>query len=281
MSSLVLETQDTVICKIHPVVIFSIIDHFVRRHEHQYRVIGALIGSSVDNEIEIKNCFPVPHSEENEEPLVDKVFYNNMYNLYAKANPKEKVVGWYCTGVDINENSAIIHEFFWNKIGTSPLLLTVDTELKKGDMDVSTYIVNPLLFGNETAFGSEFCRVPHSIASSSIDKNTMEILLKNKNDPNAVTKPQSELESIDVSLSKLKQNLDTILEYVTNVIEGKEEPDSEVGRFLAEIFSSIPEPDNNYNKILNNSLLDLLMIIYLTNLTRTQLKVAQKLTCDI
>jgi hypothetical protein len=50
-------------CKIHPVVIFTILDHYVRRQESQERVIGTLLGVETDGVIEIRNCFPVPHSE--------------------------------------------------------------------------------------------------------------------------------------------------------------------------------------------------------------------------
>ena len=53
-------------CKIHPVVIFTILDHYVRRSESQERVIGTLLGVETDGVVEIRNCFPVPHSEESQ-----------------------------------------------------------------------------------------------------------------------------------------------------------------------------------------------------------------------
>ena len=51
-------------CKVHPVVIFSILDHFIRRNnENESRVVGTLLGSYIDGIVEVKNCFPVPHKE--------------------------------------------------------------------------------------------------------------------------------------------------------------------------------------------------------------------------
>jgi len=41
--------------KIHPVVIFNILDQFIRRNEGQDRVIGTLLGVNVDGAIEIRN----------------------------------------------------------------------------------------------------------------------------------------------------------------------------------------------------------------------------------
>lgn len=53
--------------KIHPVVLFSIIDHYTRRNEGQDRVIGTLLGTVRDGEVEVRNCFPVPHNETEEQ----------------------------------------------------------------------------------------------------------------------------------------------------------------------------------------------------------------------
>ncbi len=46
-----------------PVVYFSILDHYVRRNDGQDRVIGTLLGTVVGQNIEVSNCFPVPHNE--------------------------------------------------------------------------------------------------------------------------------------------------------------------------------------------------------------------------
>lgn len=67
-NALYLNTSSTVShhlqVRVHPVVVFSILDHYVRRNnENDNRVIGTLLGSNIDGIIEIKNCFPVPHVE--------------------------------------------------------------------------------------------------------------------------------------------------------------------------------------------------------------------------
>ncbi len=69
-------TQTLVQVKVHPVVIFSILDHFVRRNdESQQRVIGSLLGTNIDGVVEITNCFPVPHTE-------DESVKNQLANLF-------------------------------------------------------------------------------------------------------------------------------------------------------------------------------------------------------
>lgn len=91
MDTLFLETGTALEVKVQPVVLFSILDHFMRRDEGQTRVIGAfaclcglsacarglhqvgprvrllvpgtLLGSVHNGVVEVRNCFPVPHVE--------------------------------------------------------------------------------------------------------------------------------------------------------------------------------------------------------------------------
>ena len=54
--------------RIHPAVLFSILDHYIRRDKKQVRVIGTLLGYVEGSAVEVTNCFAVVHREdENEE----------------------------------------------------------------------------------------------------------------------------------------------------------------------------------------------------------------------
>jgi translation initiation factor 3 subunit F len=53
--------------RVHPVVLFTICDSYIRRNEGQDRVIGTLLGTIGDGVVDIKNCYAVPHSEANEQ----------------------------------------------------------------------------------------------------------------------------------------------------------------------------------------------------------------------
>jgi hypothetical protein len=69
-------TQSFVTCKIQPLIVFNILEHFSRRNEG-YRVIGTLVGYNNDGVIEIKNSFPVPHTEGEEVSLLS--FIQSVY----------------------------------------------------------------------------------------------------------------------------------------------------------------------------------------------------------
>lgn len=53
--------------QVHPIVLFSVLDHFLRRPEGQKRVIGTLLGTVAANTVEVTNSFAVPHLEKNSE----------------------------------------------------------------------------------------------------------------------------------------------------------------------------------------------------------------------
>jgi len=141
--------------KVHPVVIFSILDHFVRRNdESQTRVIGSLLGTNIDGVIEITNCFPVPHTEE-ESVWVDEEFVKIMIELHKKASPKESLLGWYATGPEIDEITTIIHEFY-GKETSNPVHLTVDTTLSNATMSIKAFTSINVVFGEKKSRFSIF-----------------------------------------------------------------------------------------------------------------------------
>jgi translation initiation factor 3 subunit F len=86
---------------IHPVVLFTILDHYLRRAEGQARVIGTLLGTRHDNEVEVKSSFAVLHSETDEQVAVDMEYLKTMYDLHHKVNPKEVILGW-CVLADVH-----------------------------------------------------------------------------------------------------------------------------------------------------------------------------------
>lgn len=53
--------------RVHPVVLFTICDAYIRRNKGQERVIGTLLGTIGDGVVDIQNCYAVPHIETNEQ----------------------------------------------------------------------------------------------------------------------------------------------------------------------------------------------------------------------
>jgi len=271
-ASVIFGTQVSV--KVHPVVIFNILDHFVRKQETQERVVGTLLGINVDGAIEIRNCFPVPHIE-GEQVAVDMEFHRNMCDLHQRTAPKEVIVGWYATGLDITENSVIIHDFYTNASSTTAVHLLVDTALTNDTLGIRAYIGSNLSFG-EKNLGAYFQPVSLEMLSLDVDKVGFEVLSRTKDDK--VVTLASDLANLQGSIVKLLEVIETVLTYVEKVRDGEIKGDNAIGRFLAKTASILPKFDaETLDKLFNNNIQDLLMVVYLANLTRTQIAVAEKL----
>jgi len=262
-------------CKMHPVVLFNILDHYSRRNDGQ-RVIGTLTGSISENSIEIRNCFPVPHTE-GEQVGVDMEFHHNMLDLHHRVSPKEVIVGWYATGSEINEASVMLHEFYWREINHPPIHLMVDTNLTDYSMAIKAFTSNNITF-NDKALGSQFLPIPLAIQTFEAEKLGVDVLMKGKFNVNGSERLLSDLESLESSVHKLQTMLDTASDYVNKVLKDEVPMNNNIGRFLADTVSSLPKIDpSSLEKMFNNSLQDLLLVVYLANLTRTQLTLAEKL----
>jgi translation initiation factor 3 subunit F len=262
-------------CKVHPVVVFNILDHFIRRNEG-HRVIGALLGYNNDGTIEIKNCFPVPHTE-GEQVGVDPDYFHNMLDLHRKVSPKEIIVGWYATGIDIDENSVLIHEFFVKEMNQTPIHLLVDTGLTDYSLSIKAYTSSNISFSEDKVLGAQFLPVPVEFTMFDLEKIGVDTLVKGRvkgEHPSLF----SDLENLEMSIHKAQQLLESVTNYVTGVLEDKIPSDGNIGRFLADTVSALPRVEPaQLEKMFNNSLQDLLMVVYLSNLTRTQLALAEKL----
>lgn len=271
-ASVILGAQVSV--KVHPVVIFNILDQFLRRSEGQDRVIGTLLGVNVDGVIEIRNCFPVPHTE-GEQVAVDMSFHRTMCDLHQRTAPKEVIVGWYATGLDITENSVIIHDFYTKESSTSTVHLLVDTALTNDTLGIRAYTGASLEF-EKKLLGSYFQPVSLEMLTLDVDKVGFEVLSRTKND--TVANLASDLANLQGSISKLLEMISSVLSYVEKVTSGEIEGDAVIGRFLAKSVSLLPKLETeSLDRLLNSNVQDLLMVVYLANLTRTQIAVAEKL----
>lgn len=127
-----------------PVVLFSVLDHYLRRDDPQTKVIGALLGvrSSDGTEVEIRNAFALIHTTEKDEITVDREHYRSMYELHQRVNPEEIILGWYTAGANLTAACTPVHAFFSEDVAPfQPIHVTIDTEalFKTSDMGLRAY----------------------------------------------------------------------------------------------------------------------------------------------
>jgi len=281
METLFLQTGTTLTVKLHPVVLFSIVDHYVRRSEGQARVIGTLLGTVHNGVVDVRNCFPVPHVEKSDETVAVRYQYNRqMLALHKRVNPKEDIVGWYATSVSgetVTEFNCLIHDFYASECA-SPLQLVVDTSMTSSKLTAKAFVSAPLSVAEKSL--AQFQQVPVSIEMSESERIGLGAMLTSGSVPEGTTASTlaTDVAGLESSMRKLLGMLESVSAYVDDVVEGRRAPDEELGRKIAATLAAVPHMDPaSFERLFDDSLQDLLMVSYLVQLMRVQVAVTEKL----
>ncbi|KAH8250164.1 eukaryotic translation initiation factor 3 subunit F-1 [Drosophila bipectinata] len=267
--------------RVHPVVLFQVVDAYERRNADSHRVIGTLLGSVEKGVVEVTNCFCVPHKEHDDQVEAELSYAMDMYDLNRKVNPNESVVGWWATGNDVTNHSSVIHEYYARECN-NPVHLTVDTSLQGGRMGLRAYVCIQLgVPGGKS--GCMFTPIPVELTSYEPETFGLKLLQKTvgvspAHRPKTVP-PMLDLAQISEASQKLQQLLDLILKYVDDVIAHKVTPDNAVGRQLLDLIHSVPHMTHEqFTQMFNANVRNLLLVITLSQLIKTQLQLNEKLT---
>lgn len=91
--------------------------------------------------------------------------------------------------------------------------------------------------------------------------------------------PMLDLAQVSEAGSKMGVLLEQVLQYVEEVLANRVAPDNAVGRSLLDLVNSVPHMNNEqFSEMFNSNVKDLLMVITLSQLLKTQLQLNEKLT---
>lgn len=270
------------------------------RHKrgHERKSSHPLVRENEMYQVEVTNCFAVPHAERGEEVAIGKDFNKQMLALYNRTNRKESVVGWYASAalpveeggvvskVSTNndlilDTSSLIHEFYAGESDEGdPIHLVVDTRLQQDALSIRAFRSTPVIVQGEP-LANLFHEVRLSLHSTEPETICLNQMTKAQTGEELIDSKQDNL-ALQVSMEKLHGLLDTALQYVDSVVEGKVQPDPEVGRRIADTLASVPRVRPEvFDRLFNDSLQDMLMVTYLSNITRTQVAIAEKLNASL
>ena len=193
------------------------------------------------------------------------------------------MVGWYASASDemplVADTSSLIHDFYATEAEEGdPIHLVVDTRLLEDSIQIRGYTSSPVLIQNEPLANLfHECKVIlQSTEAEAICLNEMQ-----KDSP-AKEDDMQPISLLQVSMEQLLQLLDTTSKYVDEVVDGKRAPDAIVGRQIANVLAEVPRIKSSiFEKVFHENLQDLLMVTYLSNITRTQLDIAEKLHASL
>ena len=121
------------VLKVHPVILYQIVDAYERRNEDSHRVIGTLLGNVEKGVIEVTNSFSVLHKEYEDQVEADLGYAGELGELIKRVNPSENIVGWWATGSEVTNHSSVIHEYYSREC-SNPVHLLLDTTLATSKM---------------------------------------------------------------------------------------------------------------------------------------------------
>lgn len=196
-------------------------------------------------EVEIRNCYAVPHTETAEQVEVDMDYQKQMLALHLRANPKEVLVGWYATSADLNTFSALIQNFYGQQgDGTGPhpaVHLTVSTVPGK-DVEARTYVSAPIGVTPERADDScLFIPVPYEIKYGEAEKSGLELISGAKDREDRSATVVTDVESLERAVEQVLEMLERVSNYVNSVLDEEATGSTALGQFLMNALSLAPK----------------------------------------
>lgn len=203
----------------------------------------------------------------------------DVYDLNRKVNTNEAIVGWWATGHEVTNHSAVIHEYYSRECN-NPVHLTIDTSLHGGRMGLKAYVCVQLgVPGGKQ--GCMFTSIPVDVVCYDPEVFALQLCQKtmgNAGRPRTVN-PMLDLAQVAEAGSKMSSMLDQVLNYVEDILANRTVPNNVVGRALMDLVNSVPKMTNEqFSEMFNSNVKDLLMVITLSQLIKTQLQLNEKLT---
>ena len=270
--------------RIHPVVLFNIVDIYERRNIDANRVIGTLLGTQdKTGNVEISNSFVVQHREANNEVAIDIEVAKELFELHRKVNPNETIVGWFATGgKEVNEYSVVIHDYY-SRETSNPIHLTVDPS-ERG-LNIKAYVSTPFGVPSKNV-GTMFTLLPDVTIAGGYETEMIGVkacmMASGLHNFSKAQSIDSELEMIIQMSQKAQEIIGTILQFIDeNMLSANKSVPSnsnDIGRQLMAMVESIVPFGGKDDDALNANLKDLLMVVYLANLSKSQLMLNEKLS---
>lgn len=234
---------------------------------------------------------------------IGKDFNRQMLGLHLRANRKEVVVGWYASATEsmplIADTSSLIHDFYAAEADDGdPIHLIVDTrvlprqeekeESLNNLLSIRAYKSTPVLVQGEP-LANLFHEVRCSLQATEAESICLDQMIQKQSstttDASTTTTTIADQDStaaLQVSMEKLLSLLEQASEYVNGVVEQNDAPNHALGRQIADTLACVPRIRSQVlDRLFHDSLQDLLMVTYLSNITRTQLTIAEKLNASL
>jgi translation initiation factor 3 subunit F len=147
-------------------------------------------------------------------------------------------------------------------------------------MGCKAYVSAGLTLG-DARVGTAFKEAALTVVNAESDRVGIDTLLKMTDSAAAgggSTSAGDSIDSVETTVKRLLRTLEGVTDFVEKVVQGKATADPAVVCLLQQLVAAAPRlPSESFGKMVNTQVQDMLTIVYLANLTRTQLALAEKL----
>nr|QBH74204.1 eukaryotic translation initiation factor 3 subunit F [Isotomurus palustris] len=262
--------------KVHPVVLFQIVNAYERRNLDRNAILGTLLGTIDKNSVEVTNCFVVPHSISPNDGTVSIEMHiaDTMYKLNKQVHPSEVIVGWWATGFEVTSIAVPINDYYSRQCA-NPVHLLVDTTLRTKKMAIKSFVQVDIGVP-EGSQGAMFSPVPVEVIQYAPEAVAMRTLVKTR--VTGKVEPRAELPQVAEAIDELEEAITVMLQYVEDVLNDRTTADNSIGRNLLKLVQAVPNMTRDeLDNMMSANIKDLLMAMYLSQLTRVQAQLNEKL----
>lgn len=238
-----------------PLVLLSVADHYNRvSKDTKKRVVGVILGDSLNDEITVSNSYAIPFEEDEKNPSVwflDHNFIDTMGEMFKKINAKEKLIGWYHSGPKLKPSDLKINDLF-KKYTPNPLLLIVDVEPREVGIPTDAYFAVEDIKNDGSAAEKTFVHVPSVIEAEEAEEIGVEHLLRDIRDQAAGNLSLRVTQTYQ-SLLGLHEKLREIANYLDKVYQKKLPLNHTILGKLQNVFNLLPNLGNAEQTIQDSS----------------------------
>lgn len=256
--------------QIKALVIYNICDAFIRSEGNQEYIVGILLGNIVNGVVNVNNCYPVLHTEQDGEITRNLLHQHYLVSQHRRIFNQDYFVGWFSFGKEYDGINMIFQNYHFQEC-FAPIYITLDTALFTFDKSIFRVYVSKVISLGATILGTELLEIPNEIDIDSFNKDIEKIplhdsrLMSNSDD------------GMDDALHRLRTHIYAALQYLRTFKVCKQQCNHEVAREITAAIASVVEVfmKNKANKDSSNAYIENLAVIYIAKLMKTQMKIAE------
>eukprot|EP00879_Flechtneria_rotunda_P001616 GHRR01001776.1.p1 GENE.GHRR01001776.1~~GHRR01001776.1.p1 ORF type:complete len:320 (+),score=108.09 GHRR01001776.1:194-1153(+) len=237
--------------KLHPLVLINVSDHFTRLKANgpagaqPPMVMGCLLGSQDGRTVDVSNSFEMKYTTADDGWQIDHPFLLKKQEQYKTVFPKQDIVGWYCTGRQVEERHLAVHRQVL-QFNESPVFLLLNPFIDHARKDLPVDVYETELHAVDGVPQTVFVKANYSMETSDAERIGVDQVAKILPSGKASGSEQlnAHLAGLHSAIKMLSGKLGAIQQHLELVAQGKAPFHHAMLRQVNSLVSSLPALDN-------------------------------------